>query len=99
MSTVIPIQKVKGSFKVGDLRSVNMLVTIEKIVYRQLLEYINTNKILITNQSGFRKGHSCETALQNILYDWRYLLNDNYAIGAVFLDLQRAFETVNRKNY
>ena len=91
-STVVPIQKIKGSVKATDLRPINMLATIEKllerIVYQQLIEYVQENNILMINQSGYRKYHSCETAFQNILYDWKFLLNDDYAIVAVFLDFK-----------
>lgn len=100
ISTVIPIQKVKGTISAAEFRPINMLVTIEKIlekiVYRQLMQFISANNILIGNQSGFRKNHSCESAIQNILYEWKDLLDENYVIGAVFLDLQRAFETIDR---
>ena len=100
VSTIIPIQKVSGSVKAEDFRPINLLATIEKIiervVYRQLMEYIELNNILIVNQSGFRTGHSCETSVQNILYDWKNWLDDGYVVGAVFLDLQRAFETLDR---
>ena len=101
VSTIIPIEKTKGAVKADDFRPVNMLSTtekiLEKVVNKQLLEFINLNIILIENQSGFRKHHSCETTMQNILHDWKLLLDDYYAIGAVFLDLRRAFETLNRQ--
>lgn len=101
ISTVIPVPKVNNVKEANDLRPINMLVTIEKlierIVYEQVSSYIIENNILFSNQSGFRKGHSCETAVQNILYDWKEQQDKGVMIGAVFLDLKRAFETIERE--
>lgn len=38
-----------------------------------------------------------ETALNFILYDWKNLISQNKEIIAVFLDLQGAYETLDRK--
>lgn len=100
VSTIVPIQKIKGAVKSEDFRPINMLPTIEKIlekvVYNQLMDFITEHNILVEYQSGFRKSHSCESALQYLLYEWKSLLEDNYSVGAVFLDLKRAFETIDR---
>ena len=101
MSTVIPIQKKENAVNASDLRPINTLPIIEKIlekvVYAQLLEFIVKNNIISKHQSGFRKGHSCETAIQCVLDDWKNWADDGYSVMAVFLDLQRAFETIDRK--
>ena len=100
ISTVIPIQKIKGTNKCEEFRPINMLPIIEKIlettVYNQIMEYIKNNKLFAINQSGFRTGHNCETALQNIVSEWKKNLDNGKMVVAVFLDLTRAFETVNR---
>lgn len=100
ISTIVPVPKKKTPVSAEDFRPVNMLATVEKIlervIYNQLMEYVTAGNILISNQSGFRKSHSCETALQDVLYDWRENVERNMVTGAVFLDLQRAFETVDR---
>ena len=63
MSTVIRIQKKENAVNASDLRPINNLPIIEKIlkkvVYAQLLEFIVKNNIISKHQSGFRKGHSC----------------------------------------
>lgn len=48
-------------------------------------------------QSGFRVKHSCETALQWVLSEWKRNIGEGKIIGIVFLDLKRAFEIVDRK--
>jgi len=65
---VIPIPKVRGAIRVDEFRSVNKLPVYEKIsemvVHKQLVEYLESNKLITVCQSGFSSGHSCETALQ-----------------------------------
>lgn len=61
----------------------------------QVLKHIEENKILREEQSGFRRGFSCETALQDTLIEWRVEMDESKIIGVVFIDFKRAFETTN----
>jgi hypothetical protein len=102
ISTVVPIQKVRGSNKCADLRPINMLPIAEKIleeaVITQLKEFVKTENILVPEQSGFREKHSTETAIQLVLSNWMEATDDGETIiAAVFLDFKRAFETVDRE--
>ena len=47
-------------------------------------------------QSGFRKRHSCETALLKITDKWMEAIDSGFCIGTVFLDLRKAFDLVTR---
>lgn len=62
----------------------------------QLQYYVETNNLLIKEQSGFRAKHSCETALNLVLSQWKEDLNCHLNVVAVFIDLKRAFETIDR---
>lgn len=99
-SLIIPIQKVKGSKKAEEYRPINILPIyekiIEKIVHTRLIEYLEMYDIITENQSGFRKGISCEMALQKTLIQWREYMDKGEMIGVVFIDFKRAFETINR---
>lgn len=72
---VIPIPKIKRTKKVEEFRPINKLPIYEKIleiiVHRQLINYLEENKILEECQSGFRAKHSCETALQWVITGWK----------------------------
>jgi hypothetical protein len=70
---------------------------LEIVVKNQLSQYIENNNILISQQSGFRKHHSCETSLSLILKQWKEEIDRKRVIVSVFLDLKRAFETIDRK--
>lgn len=99
-SVVIPIQKISSTNKINEFRPINTLPTverlIEKIVYDQLAKFVDRNNILCSQQSGFRKSHSCESAVNLLLDEWKSAMDSNETTVAVFLDFQRAFETIDR---
>lgn len=101
ISVVIPLRKVARTICCEEFRPVNTLPAIEKIlekiIYNQLEKYIRENNILSRFQSGFREKHSCETALQCVIGEWKEYRDKRLSIVVVFLDLKRAFETVDRK--
>lgn len=69
---------------------------IENVAKAQLIEWIETNSIFACQQSAFRKMHSCEAALNDLTYEWKMNMEMGNVTVAVFLDLRRAFETVDR---
>ena len=97
-STIIPIQKKTGTVMINEHRPINMLPCIEKLIeklaHKQISSYINRHELLYAYQSGYREKHSCETAINEVLYEWKMALNDSKFVIAVFLDFQRAFETI-----
>ncbi|XP_057335423.1 uncharacterized protein LOC130676322 [Microplitis mediator] len=99
-SVIHPILKVAGSRKAEDHRPVNTLPVLEKIleeiVKKQVEEHVAENGILEEEQSGFRTRHSTETTLQKTISEWREMLDKGEIIGVVFIDLKRAFETIDR---
>ena len=64
----------------------------EKLVHDQLLKYLD--RYLYSNQSGFRPKHSSETSLFNTR-NQLVLNTDRGQYSAVFIDLRKAFDTVN----
>lgn len=66
-SMIVPVSKVAGSDKCNDFRPINTVETYEKVleiaVKMQLQEHCNENNILVSNQSGFRELHSCESVV------------------------------------
>lgn len=99
-STITPIEKVTSSTKPEDMRPINNMKSMEKvleiIVKKQLDNYVNDNNILVECQSGFRKNHSCETAINYVVQNWKDEIEKKKIILCVFLDLKRAFETIDR---
>ena len=48
--------------------------------------------ILSLSLSAFRKSFSCETVLIRLIEDWKALLDQHQVIGAMMLDLSKAFD-------
>lgn len=96
---IMPIQKKPRTKKAEEYRGINTLPVYEKVlenvVKGQLLDYINQHKILINEQSGFRKGHSCESALNFVICEWKQFDDIGNITIVLFLDFKRAFETIN----
>ena len=68
----------------------------EKIIFNSLFEFLNTDKLLNNNQSGFRPNHSCMHHLLSITHEIYKLLDTNPSleVRGVFLDLSKAFDRV-----
>ena len=64
-------------------------------MYKRLSNFLETNKILYKYQFGFRKNHSTSQAVMEVV-DKIYQYCDNREVTTgIFLDLQKAFDTVN----
>jgi hypothetical protein len=67
----------------------------EKVIYNRLLEHLNSNNILVKEQSGFRKDLTIEKATHELITDILSALNDKLIVGGIFCDLAKAFDCVN----
>ena len=66
---------------------------LEKVVHNQLYYFLNDNKIITSKQFGFRPKLSTNTALTH--FTDNVLLNMGSGRLTVFLDLLKAFDTVD----
>jgi hypothetical protein len=96
---VQPIPKVKNPINVSDCRPISHICVqakaLEKIACEQITNYVEHNKLLDTYQSGFRKYHSCCTALLKIIEDIRNAINKNLITIMILLDFSKAFDSVD----
>ena len=68
---------------------------LEKVVYSQLLTFLNDNALFELFQSGFRSQHSTETALLKVLNDIRMNSDVGKCTVLMLLDLSAAFDTID----
>ena len=96
---VTPIYKSGEKSDCGNYRPISVIYTIakifEKLVYKQIITYLDENNIISKNQSGFRSLHSTETALLSCTNQWLVNMDQGLINGVLFLDLKKAFDTVN----
>ena len=73
-SRVTPIFKSGTKRNPSDYRPISVIPCVakifEKIIFDQVYEYLNINKLLTSCQSGFRSLHSTLTALLEATSDW-----------------------------
>ena len=75
----------------------NISKIIEKTMYSRLYKFLDKYNCLYKKQFGIWNSHSTNHALASITKDIRKVLdNDEFACG-VFLDFQKAFDTVNHE--
>ena len=97
--------KVTALFKSGDrtsadnCRPISILPTLskilERVVHSQLYKHLNSNNLLSSMQYGFRPKHSTGSALSTFADEVLLNKEKGKICGAVFLDLTKAFDTVD----
>ena len=100
LSKVTPIDKDGDILDAANFRLIPTLSAfaqiLEKLVYKQLINYIEKYSILCQFHFGFRKGRSAEQAKAEITDTLKKEIDNNLFTCGVFLDFANAFDTVNR---
>ncbi|GFX60273.1 probable RNA-directed DNA polymerase from transposon X-element [Trichonephila clavipes] len=97
-ASVIPILKpgkdptLPDSFRPISLPVLSKIT--EKIIQKRLCQHLNDNDILIPQQHGFRAGLSTSHQLLRVVEYIKTGFRDQKSTGAVFLDIQKAFDRV-----
>ena len=60
-----------------------------------MYDYLDKNKLFYSHPFGFRAKHSTNHALISITETIRSHIDTGNYVGGVFIDLQKAFDTVN----
>ena len=100
ISKVIPIFKDKGSYlECNNYRPISLLSNInkiiEKLMHERLFDFLTKYKCIYDLQFGFGGGYSTNHALLDLTEDIREAIDEKkFAVG-VFIDLQKAFDTVD----
>ena len=102
LAKVLPVFKNKGSKNdVFNYRPIAILPLLSKILERHVkthfMNFLNKYNLLYVMQSGFRANHSCQTAMTSLLDKWLKAVDEGNLVGAVFLDLCKAFDLLNHK--
>jgi hypothetical protein len=98
-STVKPLFKKGDTDNMANYRPISLLTSFskvsERIIYDRLLQHIEANNILATEQYGFRLGASTEKATFQLTEEILNSLNNTVMVGRIFCDLHKAFDCVN----
>ena len=96
-----PIFKSGDRTDLSNYRPISILPLLskvfEKIVYKQIYEYLEQKNILFNNQFGFRQKKSTTNAIINQLeYLYNNLDQNNY-VFSLFIDFRKAFDSVDHE--
>ena len=101
LSDTVPLYKSKERTLTTNYRPVSLLITLskllEKTVHSRVYEFLEHTQQLYASQYGFRKKHSCETAIAELVAEIvKNMEEKKYTLG-VFLDLSKAFDTLSHE--
>ena len=99
LAEVSPVSKKKNDLDRKNYRPVSFLSRVskffERIVYQQIKDFIKDK--LLNLLTGFRKNHNTQRCLMIMLEKWEKTLDKGGYICAIFMDLSKAFDTLNHK--
>ena len=100
-SQIISIYKSDDPMAISNHRPISILPImsklLEKILANQLTEHLKNNNLLNEYQFGFRSKRSTASAILYFTEHIRQSLNSGQITGAIFIDLCKAFVTVNHR--
>lgn len=99
LAKVIPLYKADDSAIFSNYRPISILPclskVLERLVYNRLIKFFNDNNLLYTHQYGFREKHSTSMALTQLINNISLARDNKEVTLGVFVDLSKAFDTVN----
>ena len=97
-SKIIPLKKNPSlnELDCASYRPVNLLPIpgkiVEKAIFNQLVQYLETNQLIHPNHHGGRKGHSTTTALVQMYNKWVEEMEEGKLVGVLMIDQSAAFD-------
>ena len=99
ISKVTPIFKSGSLSELGNYRPIAVISPFSKVlkrlVYDQLVSYLEKECLLFNFQFGFRKGYSTEYAILETVEKLKSAVDDQKITCGIFLDFSKAFDTIN----
>ena len=98
---VVPIYKAGSPRDVGNYRPITTLSTLnkifEKIIHKRMISYIEHHNLISQHQFGFKRNSSTTLAIFDLITSIVDCIKCQKFTVCVFLDLRKAFDSVNHK--
>jgi hypothetical protein len=95
---VIPIHKKGSKVVCENYRPISLTFTVlkimEKIICNHTANHVHSNNLVTETQYGFRKNLNCEYQLLHYTDRLTKLINNGLNVDVLYLDMQKAFDTV-----
>lgn len=97
-AVVTPIYKKGDRYMPENFRPISLTSTLskcmEKIIVRELTDFLLRNNVIPTSQHGFLPGRSIDTNLLSCLNDWTLCQDSGQPVDVIYLDFEKAFDRV-----
>ena len=98
---VTPLHKKESKVDVLNYRPILLLSVFikiyEKLIYTRIYSYLTKNNMIYSKQFGFRSNYSTNHALVSMTEHIRALLDAGDYVCGIFVDLEKAFDTVDHE--
>ena len=98
-ASVTPIHKSGSKSELNDYRPISAISVFarmfERLAHDQLSEFVKVNNILTSSQAAFRKLYFTTISLISSTDHWHENMDNNKMNLTIFLDLRKAFDTVD----
>ena len=99
LANVHPVFKSGDSRLLTNYRPISVLSILAKVfeslVHQQVYSYFSSNNLLSPAQCGFRPGHCTQDLLIKVTEDWKFALDEDEIVGIAFIDLRKAFDSID----
>ena len=99
IAKVIPLHKKESVFNFLNYRPISLLSVFSKIyekaIYVRIYSYLEKYNMIYSKQFGFRGNHSVNHAIISFTEHIRSLLDKGEYVCGIFVDLEKAFDTVH----
>lgn len=99
IAKIIPIHKSDDESDPNNYRPISLLSSFnkifEKIMYKRLQNYLDMKEFFCDSQYGFRKQHSTQHAILDIINRIQDNMDKKMYSCGIFIDLKKAFDTVD----
>jgi hypothetical protein len=98
---VIPVHKKGDRNDYSQYRPISIVPTLskvfEKLISKQIVDFLDQNQLLYKDQFGFRTNHSTIDAVLRFVQACLEGKEEKLFVGSKFYDLSKAFDTINHK--
>ena len=98
---VVPLFKSKERDLATNYRPISLLLTLskllEKLMYSRVYNFLISTNQLYASQYGFRRMHSCEHAVGELISNIAKGIEKGKYTAGIFLDLSKAFDTLEHE--
>ena len=99
IAKVTPLHKKECKLNFLNYRPISLLSVFSKIfeksIYTRIYSYLVKNNFIFNKQFGFRSNYSTNHALLSITEQIKGLVDSGNYVCGIFVDLEKAFDTVN----